>query len=447
VNKPDTGGTPPLCYAAASGRVEAVRLLLDAGAQVNAKGMGGKTALMGGAQQGYKEVVDALLAAKADVKAKDDFQATALHLTAPWGHVEVVEALVKAGADVNAEDRNKATPLMLARSRQQTEVADLLLQNGAKEPVAIGRGMGPYDDYGPGYNPATAQGPGVVAARATAVEVQIDPNAIREQVKEFEGLALAIQAVDDKSGTEQKGWVQRRTDNRVTLVRSVEKQFGDELVFVKAVAIEEKATKTIQVIDDVSAMRKRRYAAIADGLREERRAAMEQNADTMGMGRGRATMRGSRTRAGGASTQGGADPYGNNRGRMSSNSRRPEPNEPPMDADTQAQIQAWLNGRPESKPDLLEAVHRLDLAELDALRTVATEEEAKRTAAAISGVMLARDQRVQKISKEWQADDERTQRLQERMGTQDGMTRGRGTRGATPGQDAQTGAGRGRRYR
>jgi hypothetical protein len=111
-----------------------------------------------------------------------------------------------------------------------------------------------------------------------------------------------------------------------------------------------------------------------------------------------------------------------------------------------------VNAKAESKDSLLQSVHRLDLAELDELRAVATEDEAKRTAAAISGIMLARQERVDRITKEWTADDERQKKLQERLGTQQGGmypgTGQRGVRGATgPTQEQQGGATRGRRYR
>lgn len=448
VNKADERGNTPLIYAANVGSVEAVKLLLGAGAQANAKGADGGTALIGAARGGHKEVADALLAAGADPKVKDESKTTALHLAAAMGSKEIAEALIKAGADVNAEDRLSQTPLMLARRRQQTEIADLLIQNGAKEPAVLRPGMNPYGDT-MGTGQMTGQGPGAVTKPATSVEVKIDPNAIREQVKAFDGLPQAIKAVDDKNDVELKGWVQRRLDNRTALVRLAEKQFGDELVFLRTIATEEKAAKTVPAIDALAAKRKLRNVAILDGLRDERRTAMEQNADTMGMGRGRGVTRTTRGGTGGTGTQAATSPYGKTGKTMSKMPVRAEPNKPPVDGDTQAQVQAWVNGKPESKDALLTAVHKLDLAELEALRATAAEEEAKKTAAAISGMMLARQLRVERIQKQWKLEQERQQKLQERQGTQPGMAPGTGQRGprGMPGQEQQTGTTRPRRYR
>ena len=452
LNKADERGYPPLCYAAEPGHTEAVKLLLEGGAKATATGPEGRTALIGAAQGGKTEVVDALIAAGADVKAKDAAGNTPLHMAANMGHIETVQALIKAGADVNAEDRAKQTPLMLAQRRQLNDIVDLLKQNGANEPVLI-RGGDLYGEQG-------GIGQGAVTAPATNVEVTLDPNAVREQVTAFDGLEGLIGAVNEKSDTEVKAWMQRRIDNRTALLRAADKQFSDELVFIKTTATEEKATKTVPAIDTLLAKRKARLLAIGDALREERRTAMEQNADQtgMGMGRGRGANRGttmSRGRTTGTTGQSANSPYGNSGTTMTRTRARTEPNRPPVDGDTAAQIQAWLGGKPEGKDALLTAVNKLDLAELDALRTLATEEEAKRTAAAIGGIMVARQGRVARITNEWKLDDERQAKLQERMGTQQqgqqgmyGVRGQRGARGGAAGQNTQQPGTTGtRRYR
>lgn len=423
-----------------------MKLLIEAGAQANAKAPDGRTAIIGAAQGGYKEVVDALLAAGADAKVKDESKTTAMHVAAAMGQKEVVEVLIKAGADVNAEDRLNQTPLMLARRSNRADISELLVQNGAKEPVVLRPDM-LYGD-GAGDQQAMNAGQGVTRP-ATTREVTIDPNAIREEVKGFAGLAVAIKAIDDKNDVEQKGWIQRRTDNRTALVRLVDKQFTEELGFIKKVATEEKAAKTVPAVDELLAKRKLRNVAISQALLEERRTAMEQNTDTVGMGRTRGAARTTRGRTGGAATENGTNPYGGAGGRMSRNAARAEPNKPPVDGDTQAQVQAWVNGKPESKDGLLDAVHKLDLAELEGLREIAEEETAKKTAAAIRGFMLARQLRVDKVTAQWKLDDEREQKRQERMGTQPGMYPATGTRGTrgTTGQDSQSTTGRTRRYR
>ena len=143
-------GQPELIREARAGDFEAVKALIKAGADVNAKDRDGKTALMvssGGVKTEIgdacnPEMMKALIAAGADVKAKDKAGNTALHFAAgnsfDYGG-EVVRVLLKAGADVNAADNSGATPLLVLTSlgyeqsilQAQLEIAGELLKAGA----------------------------------------------------------------------------------------------------------------------------------------------------------------------------------------------------------------------------------------------------------------------------------------------------------------------------
>jgi hypothetical protein len=79
-------GETPLMLASKNGHVDAVKLLLDRGAQINARNPDtpgskrGMTALMFAAQQGHNDVVRVLLEHGADVTVKTRFGRTALDL-------------------------------------------------------------------------------------------------------------------------------------------------------------------------------------------------------------------------------------------------------------------------------------------------------------------------------------------------------------------------------
>jgi hypothetical protein len=87
-----------LMKVAFRGDLPEVKLLLAAGAAVNAKDEKGRTALILASMQGHREVVQALLAAGAEVNAKSTNGKTALMLATEKGHREVIELLLKAGA-------------------------------------------------------------------------------------------------------------------------------------------------------------------------------------------------------------------------------------------------------------------------------------------------------------------------------------------------------------
>lgn len=88
-------GQTPLILAAENGCLEPVRLLLAAGADVNARTGSGLTALIGAAYVGALDVVELLCAHGADVDLATHAGVTALHAAAQYGHVRVVEYLLE----------------------------------------------------------------------------------------------------------------------------------------------------------------------------------------------------------------------------------------------------------------------------------------------------------------------------------------------------------------
>jgi ankyrin repeat protein len=100
-----------LTYAARSGRVDAIRALVEAGARVDADPYRG-TALTWAAVNGRVDAIRALVELGADVDALGTFGGpdhgegvTALHLAAQAGRDASVEALLELGADPRLRDR------------------------------------------------------------------------------------------------------------------------------------------------------------------------------------------------------------------------------------------------------------------------------------------------------------------------------------------------------
>ena len=116
--------------AAAGNDTDTIRLMLDAGVDVNATATTGFAPLMLAAGQSNVRVVKMLLAKGAKVNAVGaPFMApgpvpkngpvvldsyTSLHLAMASGPPDLAKALLDAGADVNAQDARGLTPLMLA---------------------------------------------------------------------------------------------------------------------------------------------------------------------------------------------------------------------------------------------------------------------------------------------------------------------------------------------
>lgn len=195
-----TNGTTPLMAAAASGDVDAVRVLIENGADVNAKdGVRQQTPLMYAAASNRAAVITLLVSKGADVKATNkvsdlanlsresagfggnpqgglppgaqpsggpagrrapmpgvdrNYQLnelimaqgglTPLLYAARQGFHEAAEALLKAGADVNQRSvGDKTSPLMMAIINGHFDLAKTLLDRGADPNLAAANGAGP----------------------------------------------------------------------------------------------------------------------------------------------------------------------------------------------------------------------------------------------------------------------------------------------------------------
>ena len=172
-NVPDPrGGATPLMYAAAVGSLDAMRLLLDNGATVNATSSAGSTALMWAVTDAEKvrlllargadakaasqrgrtalvvaargdgsaAVVKMLIAAGADPKAVDAFKTTTLNAATVGNDIDTIRLIVDAGVDVNAADFAGFTPLINAAANRNLEAVKLLLSKGADVNARSGDG-------------------------------------------------------------------------------------------------------------------------------------------------------------------------------------------------------------------------------------------------------------------------------------------------------------------
>ena len=76
------------------------------------------------------EAMQLLLEAGADVNARTNWQATPLHLAAFNGRAGTVAFLLESGAEVNPRDNRGQTPLGLAVERRHNACAELLRRKG-----------------------------------------------------------------------------------------------------------------------------------------------------------------------------------------------------------------------------------------------------------------------------------------------------------------------------
>jgi ankyrin repeat protein len=162
-NHKDARGLTPLMYAAAVGSADAMKILIEKGADVNTKNAFDSTALMWSvtdinkvrmlldraadvnavSKQGHTALLLAamsdgaapilrmLIDKGANVKAVDNNKMNGLLAASGANDLESVHIFVDAGLDVNSKDIAGNTPLMNAAGRSNLAMAKLLLSKGA----------------------------------------------------------------------------------------------------------------------------------------------------------------------------------------------------------------------------------------------------------------------------------------------------------------------------
>ena len=114
--KDDVDGSTPLHFAALIGHVEIVRLLLQNGADVNAKDRWDMTPLQWAASQGHVDILHLLVETGVDLEVQANNGSRALHFAALHGHLPFIQELIsRYHVDINARDYDGTTALGLAR--------------------------------------------------------------------------------------------------------------------------------------------------------------------------------------------------------------------------------------------------------------------------------------------------------------------------------------------
>ncbi|HVT03617.1 MAG TPA: ankyrin repeat domain-containing protein [Thermoanaerobaculia bacterium] len=111
------------------GNAKIVKMLIDAGADVNKRDESGGSLVMAATEK--PEVMKLLIDAHADVNAVNEYKVDALAEAAEQGHNDVVKMLLAAGAKVNHRDPSGGTALSVAVLRGYKDVIHTLIDAGA----------------------------------------------------------------------------------------------------------------------------------------------------------------------------------------------------------------------------------------------------------------------------------------------------------------------------
>ena len=128
VNVQNDAGSTPLIEAVYNNHIETVKLLLEKGADPNARKKDGATAL-GFAKQ-YPPIVELLKSKGATIESNQGLDIALLD-TAGKGDLAKAKELVEKGAYVNYHDKEGRAPIIEAAYNGRVEVVKFLLEKGA----------------------------------------------------------------------------------------------------------------------------------------------------------------------------------------------------------------------------------------------------------------------------------------------------------------------------
>ena len=398
-----------LHQAVVDGDIDQVKSQISAGTDLNSRNRMSWTPLHTAIRNKQTDIAQLLIEKGADINAKDNSGRTPLHFAVESGQKAIVETLIAKGADINVMDGRADNALSLAKKNNQKEIADLLIKNGAQEPdpsILLGDRLysSPAASRNPNSGIPTQPGSraGNVNQSSVAVDLLSDPNEIKSRVKTFDGLEKAVKEVSDKSKNEERQWLQKRYDNRTTLLRYVDKQFEEEIDYIRKVAVEESAKKTDEAIGKLRTNRRRRSLKVNREIMQQKRD-LKQAESLRTRTRGRTTGRSTRGQYSQRGQSTGANTTGSQYGRGAINIPRGSGFESTgrpaeqLDPQTQEQMRLWLQTTTDNKLELAKAIHPQIQAEISSIRTIAVEEQAKKTTAAIDGLLLARKERFDQL--------------------------------------------------
>ena len=232
VNKQNGHDDTALQRAVDGKKVEMVKMLIDAGADVNIKNKDNETALYSllhyDETKKRVEIAKELIKAGTDLNLKPHGNHTALHYASKNNKEEIAKALIDGGADLNVRDKEGNTPLNVI-TFQNSRIAKALIDAGADVNIGNNDGLTPLHrimwspeiiqalvDAGANVDVKDKHGDTPLYKAATrgcseTVQVLIDAGAdisraLNSARGEITKRLLSIKAGEDVNKKDEKGW-------------------------------------------------------------------------------------------------------------------------------------------------------------------------------------------------------------------------------------------------
>lgn len=133
IDKKTKEGATPLAFACSTGKIDAMKFLLERGANKKTRSADGSTLLIQACASDpqNEELVEFLLREGLPVNCEDSDGNSPLIYACSFGHAKIVKLLLRAGAQVNCANKQPCSPLYFVCERGYAEIASMLLDAGA----------------------------------------------------------------------------------------------------------------------------------------------------------------------------------------------------------------------------------------------------------------------------------------------------------------------------
>ncbi|XP_066906651.1 uncharacterized protein [Halyomorpha halys] len=146
-NIADHHGRTPILWAASAGSSEAILVLTNAGANVEAADKDGLTALHCAASRGHTDCVETLISlCNAETDVIDNNGCSALFYAVTLGHADCTQTLLNHGANTNRQDRKGRTAMHCGAAKGQMETLKVVWSRGGNLWTRTARGDYPLHE-------------------------------------------------------------------------------------------------------------------------------------------------------------------------------------------------------------------------------------------------------------------------------------------------------------
>ena len=130
VNAKDSDGRTPLMAVAFLGHPIIVKILIDHGADVNIESLSGETAILSAARNERYRAVKVLMKNGAQIPDSGDAR-IGFNEAICFGFTDKLQELLEQGFNVNKKNRKGDTPIIIAAKMKYTDMIEMLIKHGA----------------------------------------------------------------------------------------------------------------------------------------------------------------------------------------------------------------------------------------------------------------------------------------------------------------------------